>query len=49
MGKTVIAILGAFIGLATLSVLASPNGDKLVTTFFTGSNNLLKNATAPVG
>ena len=49
MGKTVIAIIGAFVGLATLSVLASSNGDKLVQTFFSGTNSLFKSATAPVG
>jgi hypothetical protein len=49
MGKTVVTIFGLIIGLATIAVLASSNGDKLVSTFFSGSNNLIKSATAPVG
>lgn len=49
MGRTVIAGLGLFVALATLAVLASPNGDKLVGTFFSGTNNLLQSATRPVG
>lgn len=47
MGKTVITALGLFVGLATLAVLVSPNGDKLVRDFFGGTNTLFRTATAP--
>ena len=47
MGKTVITALGLFIGLATLAVLASPNGTRLVSEFFKGTKGLLTTATAP--
>lgn len=47
MGKTVIAFVGLFIGVATLALLISPNGDRLVSTLFSGTNNLLRTSTAP--